>query len=346
MMWLRKMSGRSVLSVMLDCCGLLNFRQIPKKPCEKLSKTATSLSVAFVLMSLLWVKVETGIYISLFSLFSTPNSALSPFLASLQRCREHRCCGILCCSSIANVWAIDGSLSGSWHLTEREVSSLTLSVCSHVYMYSVCVLLCVPVWSKSGQPGIIIWCWSPSHTLTTFISFVPYSERLKHTGAARLRHMHHPDEQYGIILNFDTVITNTRMLQSICWQQLAKAHGTVIPPLQNSLVLFNTRPERVIMDVSYISVDHFFLQQMVLVKFCAYQLCIPTVWPCCICHTDIFLSHCVEYRIKALYNDALIINWLRGRILCVAHLNESFSKMCHDRSQIIFTAVRSSSCRG
>ncbi|MEW5307356.1 MAG: hypothetical protein WDW38_001257 [Sanguina aurantia] len=75
------------------------------------------------------------------------------------------------------------------------------------------------------------------------------NERLKHTGVARLRHQQHPDEQYGIILNFDTVITNTRMVQSLCWQQLAKAHGTVIPPLRDNLVLFNSTPERVIMDV-------------------------------------------------------------------------------------------------
>lgn len=144
---------------------------------------------------------------------------------------------------------------------------------------SVSILCCLkPVRSARKHAGVK----AKPHTHDIFPS-APCPERLKHTGAARLRHMHHPDEQYGIILNFDTVITNTRMLQSICWQQLAKAHGTVIPPLQNNLVLFNTRPERVIMDVSCLSVNHYFFhQQAPLVKFYAFQ---PLTF--CILHTGV-----------------------------------------------------------
>lgn len=75
------------------------------------------------------------------------------------------------------------------------------------------------------------------------------NERLKHSGAVRLRHTLKPDEAYGSIFNFDTVVADTEGAYRRAWVELATHRGLPLPS-HVRLQMQQTCPERIIMDVS------------------------------------------------------------------------------------------------
>ena len=75
------------------------------------------------------------------------------------------------------------------------------------------------------------------------------NERLKHSGALRLRHTQKPDEAFGMIFNFDSVVADTQGAYLQAWRDVAAARGLPLSP-HARVNLHGTCPERIIMDVS------------------------------------------------------------------------------------------------
>ncbi len=63
------------------------------------------------------------------------------------------------------------------------------------------------------------------------------NEQLKHSGAIRLRHAMKPDEAYGMIFNFDSVVADISAVQHQAWRQLAQQHSLPFPAIPRPEVL-------------------------------------------------------------------------------------------------------------
>lgn len=74
------------------------------------------------------------------------------------------------------------------------------------------------------------------------------NEQLKAAGAQRIRQTMRPDEAYGLIFQFEHVISNTRALQQAAWQRVAAANDLHYPSIERPQ-MYNMRPERTAMHV-------------------------------------------------------------------------------------------------
>ncbi|PNW79631.1 hypothetical protein CHLRE_08g360801v5 [Chlamydomonas reinhardtii] len=74
------------------------------------------------------------------------------------------------------------------------------------------------------------------------------NESLKAGGALRLRFHNRPDEAYGCVFDFDSIIANTHGAYVSAWRKLAEARGLPLPR-HARLSMHATAPERIIMDV-------------------------------------------------------------------------------------------------
>ena len=75
------------------------------------------------------------------------------------------------------------------------------------------------------------------------------NERLKVSGATRMRHAMRPDEAFGMIFSWDNVVADTRVMQRRAWQTVAKAEGLPWPAIERNF--YDVRPERVITEVCW-----------------------------------------------------------------------------------------------
>ncbi|EFJ47472.1 hypothetical protein VOLCADRAFT_61265 [Volvox carteri f. nagariensis] len=75
------------------------------------------------------------------------------------------------------------------------------------------------------------------------------NEQLKAGGALRMRFQLRPDEAYGTVFDFDTVIADTAGAYRRAWRRVAAERGLPLHPLAR-LSMHNTAPERIIMDVN------------------------------------------------------------------------------------------------
>jgi hypothetical protein len=73
------------------------------------------------------------------------------------------------------------------------------------------------------------------------------NERLKVSGAIRMRHAMRPDEAFGMVFNWDGVIANTIDMQRRAWQSVARAEGLSLPAIERNI--YDVRPERAITEV-------------------------------------------------------------------------------------------------
>ncbi|KAK9816620.1 hypothetical protein WJX72_002844 [[Myrmecia] bisecta] len=73
------------------------------------------------------------------------------------------------------------------------------------------------------------------------------NERLKVSGADRMRQAMRPDEAFGMIFNWDGVIANTRYVQRQAWQRLAQEENLPFPSIDRQI--YDIRPERAITEV-------------------------------------------------------------------------------------------------
>lgn len=88
---------------------------------------------------------------------------------------------------------------------------------------------------------------NPHKPITT-----PTPATAQHTqagGALRLRFHNRPDEAYGCVFDFDSIIANTHGAYVSAWRKLAEARGLPLPR-HARLSMHATAPERIIMDVS------------------------------------------------------------------------------------------------
>ncbi|KAG2436004.1 hypothetical protein HYH02_011717 [Chlamydomonas schloesseri] len=74
------------------------------------------------------------------------------------------------------------------------------------------------------------------------------NESLKAGGALRLRFHNRPDEAYGCVFDFDSIIADTHGAYVSAWRKLAEAKGLPLPRYAR-LSMHATAPERIIMDV-------------------------------------------------------------------------------------------------
>ncbi|GFR49687.1 hypothetical protein Agub_g11836, partial [Astrephomene gubernaculifera] len=74
------------------------------------------------------------------------------------------------------------------------------------------------------------------------------NEQLRPGGALRHRFQLHPDEAYGTVFDFDTVIADTAGAYRRAWGRVAASRGLRLHP-HARLAMHNTAPERIIMDV-------------------------------------------------------------------------------------------------
>ncbi|GLI71252.1 hypothetical protein VaNZ11_016375 [Volvox africanus] len=74
------------------------------------------------------------------------------------------------------------------------------------------------------------------------------NEQLKAGGAIRMRFQIRPDEAYGTVFDFDTVVADTAGAYRRAWVRVAAERQLPLHPLAR-LSMHNTAPERIIMDV-------------------------------------------------------------------------------------------------
>lgn len=94
--------------------------------------------------------------------------------------------------------------------------------------------------------GFLQWNWDGGPPSRLDVDTL--NEKLKQTGAMRLRHAHKPDEAFGLIFNFDTVVADTRGALNHAWKDLADAREHKIPA-HARLNAHHMCTERIIMDV-------------------------------------------------------------------------------------------------
>lgn len=88
------------------------------------------------------------------------------------------------------------------------------------------------------------------------------NEKLRTSGATRMRHAMKPDEAFGMIFNWDGVIMDTRRLQRRAWKLLAAELKLPFPQIERQL--YDIRPERAITEVLQWTHDWAHAQQLSL----------------------------------------------------------------------------------
>ena len=88
------------------------------------------------------------------------------------------------------------------------------------------------------------------------------NERLEVKGATRMRHSNlAPDEAYGLVFQWDGVLSDTKDLQRASWLQLADEEGFKWPEIERPF-LYECTPERAITEVLYWTRDFAYARRL------------------------------------------------------------------------------------